>query len=62
MSPMEFVHEIRLDQAPYLLSTTPRSPESVAFAVGYKSVSTLRTLARRRRESTLTELTRSRRR
>lgn len=59
--PMNFVHEIRLDQETYLLSTTQRSSESVAFAVGYKNVSTLRTLARRCRGSTLTELTRRRR-
>lgn len=62
MSPLDFVHEIRLDQATFLLRTTHQSPESVAHAVGYANVSTLRALARRRRGSTLTELTRRSRR
>ncbi len=58
MSPLEFVHEIRLDQATFLLRTTQQSAESVALAVGYRNASTLRALVRRRRGSTLTELTR----
>lgn len=57
MSPLDFVHEIRLDQATFLLRTTQQSPESVARAVGYQNVSTLRALVRRRRGSTLTQLT-----
>ena len=62
MSPLDFLHEIRLDQATFLLRTTQQSPESVARAVGYQNVSTLRALVRRRRGSTLTELTRGKRR
>ena len=58
MSPLDFLHEIRLDHATFLLRTTQQSPESVAHAVGYKNASTLRALVRRRRGATLTELTR----
>ncbi|WP_214405982.1 GlxA family transcriptional regulator [Pseudonocardia lacus] len=58
MSPIELLHEIRLDHAVHLLRTTRRSPESVALAVGYRNVSTLRALVRKRRGSTLAELTR----
>ncbi|MFI5782930.1 GlxA family transcriptional regulator [Nocardia sp. NPDC051570] len=54
MSPLEFIQEIRLDQAAYLLRTTNRTAASVAAAVGYQNVSTLRTLVRRRRGVTLT--------
>lgn len=58
MSPLDFVHEIRIDQAIFLLRTTQRSPEAVALAVGYANVSSLRALVRRRRGATLTQLTR----
>jgi len=61
-SPLDFVHEIRIDQATFLLRTTQQSPESVALAVGYTNVSTLRALVRRRRGTTLTELSRGTRR
>lgn len=56
MSPLDFVQEIRIDQARFLLRTTQQSPESVALSVGYANVSTLRALVRRRRNATLTEL------
>jgi transcriptional regulator GlxA family with amidase domain len=56
MSPMDFVHEIRLDQATFLLRTTTRSAESIAAAVGYRNAGTLRALVRRRRGSTLSAL------
>lgn len=58
MSPLDFVHEIRIDQALFLLRTTSQSPEAVALAVGYANVSSLRALIRRRRNATLTQLTR----
>jgi transcriptional regulator GlxA family with amidase domain len=56
MSPIDFVREIRLDQATFLLRTTSLSADAVAAAVGYQNTSTLRTLARRRRGSTLSAL------
>jgi transcriptional regulator GlxA family with amidase domain len=56
MSPIDFVHEIRLDQATFLLRTTSLSADAVAAAVGYQNTSTLRALARRRRGSTLSAL------
>lgn len=58
LSPIAFVHEIRLDQATFLLRTRRVTPEQVAREVGYQNVSTLRALVRRRRSATLTELTR----
>jgi transcriptional regulator GlxA family with amidase domain len=60
MSPTEFVQEVRLDEATYLLRTSNRSAESIASAVGYQNVSTLRALVRRRRHSTLTALRQAR--
>jgi len=56
MSPVRFVQEVRLDQAVFLLRTTTRSAGAIAAAVGYQNVSTLRTLIRRRRGSTLSAL------
>jgi transcriptional regulator GlxA family with amidase domain len=53
MSPIDFVHEIRLDQATFLLRTTSLSADAVAGAVGYQNTSTLRALVRRRRGSTI---------
>ena len=45
--------EIRLDQATFLLRSTNLTPEAIATAVGYRNVSTLRSLVRRRRGGTL---------
>ena len=56
MTPMDFVHEIRLDHATFLLRTTNHSPDTVAAAVGYQNASTLRALVRRRRQSNLSTL------
>jgi transcriptional regulator GlxA family with amidase domain len=56
MSPIDFVHEIRLDQATFLLRTTSLSADAVAAAVGYQNTSTLRALVRRRRGSTISAL------
>lgn len=56
MSPIDFVHEIRLDQATFLLRTTSMSADAIATAVGYQNTSTLRALVRRRRGSTLSAL------
>ncbi|MGH3781255.1 MAG: helix-turn-helix domain-containing protein [Pseudonocardiaceae bacterium] len=65
ISPMDFVHEIRLDQATFLLRTTTMSAEAITRAVGYQHLGTLRALIRRRHGSTLTacdqELTTGRR-
>ncbi len=56
MPPIRFVQEVRLDQATVLLRTTDQTPAAVALAVGYQDVSTLRTLIRRRRHTTLAAL------
>jgi transcriptional regulator GlxA family with amidase domain len=56
MSPLNFVQEVRLDQATFLLRTTERSASSIAAAVGYQNVGTLRSLVRRRRGVTLAAL------
>jgi transcriptional regulator GlxA family with amidase domain len=56
MSPIRFVQEVRLEQATFLLRTTNQTPAAIAMAVGYQDVSTLRTLIRRRRHTTLTAL------
>ena len=53
MSPIRFVQEVRLEQATFLLRTTAQAPAAIATAVGYQDVSTLRTLIRRRRHTTL---------
>ncbi|MGD0605378.1 MAG: AraC family transcriptional regulator [Streptosporangiaceae bacterium] len=53
MSPIDFVHQIRLDQATFLLRTTNLTANAIAAAVGYQNTSTLRTLIRRERGSTL---------
>jgi transcriptional regulator GlxA family with amidase domain len=58
MSPIRFVQEVRLEQATVLLRTTDQTPAAVALAVGYQDVSTLRTLIRRRRHTTLAALRR----
>src|SRR6201996_2256451 len=56
MSPIRFVQELRLEQATVLLRTTTQTPAAIALAVGYTDVSTLRTLIRRRRHTTLAAL------
>jgi transcriptional regulator GlxA family with amidase domain len=56
MSPIAFLHEIRLDEATFLLRTTSQTVDAVAAAVGYQNTSTLRTLVRRRRGTTISAL------
>jgi transcriptional regulator GlxA family with amidase domain len=56
MSPIDFVHEIRLDQATFLLRTTNQTADAIAAAVGYQNTSTLRSLVRRRRGTTVSAL------
>lgn len=56
MSPIEFVHQVRLDQATFLLRTTSQTVDAIAAAVGYQNTSTLRALVRRRRGTTLSAL------
>jgi transcriptional regulator GlxA family with amidase domain len=56
ISPVEFVHEIRLDEATFLLRTTSRTADAIAAAVGYQNTSTLRALVRRRRGTTISAL------
>ena len=56
MSPIDFLHEIRLDEATFLLRTTSQTVDAVAAAVGYKNTSTLRALVRRRRGTTISAL------
>ncbi|HUQ58420.1 GlxA family transcriptional regulator [Lentzea sp.] len=55
-SPLDFVQDIRLDEATHLLRTTALSAESIAGRVGYRNVGTLRELVRRRRGSSLEAL------
>jgi hypothetical protein len=56
LSPVEFVNEIRLEEASFLLRSTPLSAVDIAARVGFSNVATLRTLARRRRGVTLREI------
>ncbi len=56
MSPIDFVHEIRLDEATFLLRTTSQTMDAIAAAVGYQNTSTLRALVRRRRGTTISAL------
>ncbi|MGH3204573.1 MAG: GlxA family transcriptional regulator [Streptosporangiaceae bacterium] len=56
MSPIDFLHEIRLDEATFLLRTTSQTVDAVAAAVGYRNTSTLRALVRRRRGTTISAL------
>ncbi len=60
MSPMDFVNEVRLDRATYLIRSTAASAEEVAAQVGFLNVGTLRDLIRRRRGMTIRELRRGR--
>ncbi|MFD5425467.1 GlxA family transcriptional regulator [Streptomyces sp. NPDC127084] len=56
MSPLNFLQEIRLDEATFLLRTTTLGTDAIAARVGYRNTSTLRTLVRRRRGTTLRSL------
>lgn len=56
ISPIEFVHQIRLDEATFLLRTTSQTVDAIATAVGYQNTSTLRALVRRRRGTTISAL------
>jgi transcriptional regulator GlxA family with amidase domain len=58
MSPVRFVQEVRLEQATYLLRTTSQTPDAIAAAIGYADAGTLRSLMRRRRNTTLAALRR----
>ena len=56
LSPVRFVQEVRLEQAVHLLRTTGLGPAAIAAAVGYADAGTLRSLVRRRRNTTLSAL------
>mgnify|MGYP001182391789 CR=1 FL=1 len=56
MSPIDFVHQIRLDEATFLLRTTSQTVDAIAAAVGYQNTGTLRALVRRRRGTTIRAL------
>ncbi|MGC1285706.1 MAG: helix-turn-helix domain-containing protein, partial [Streptosporangiaceae bacterium] len=56
MSPIDFVHQIRLDEATFLLRTTSQTVDAIAAAIGYQNTSTLRALVRRRRGTTISAL------
>lgn len=58
MSPLDFVNEVRLDHATYLIRSTNATAEAVAAQVGYLNVGALRDLLRRRRGMTIRELRR----
>ncbi|WP_040834182.1 GlxA family transcriptional regulator [Nocardia brevicatena] len=56
MSPRDFVNDIRLEHAAFLLRTTSLSLQAVAARVGYLNPGTLRSLVRRRRGMTIAQL------
>lgn len=56
MSPLDFITEIRLEQATYLLRTSSMTIDAIAARVGYLSGGALRDVVRRRRGMTLREL------
>lgn len=56
MSPIDFVNEIRLDHATFLLRTTRLSVDAIAGRVGFQNGSTLRGLIRKRRAMTISQL------
>ncbi len=58
LSPIEFVNEIRLDHATFLLRTTRLSVDAVAGRVGFQNGGTLRGLIRKRRSMTVSQLRR----
>lgn len=53
MSPLEFVSDVRLDEAVFLLRTTTLSVDTVATRVGFTNATALRRLVQRRRGTTL---------
>ena len=59
MSPVRFVQEVRLEQATFLLRTTNQTADAIAATVGYRDVGTLRSLIRRRRNTTMGALRRN---
>jgi transcriptional regulator GlxA family with amidase domain len=59
MSPVRFIQEVRLEHAVYLLRTTSQTPAAIAATIGYADAGTLRSLMRRRRNTTLSALRRS---
>ncbi|MGH3621125.1 MAG: GlxA family transcriptional regulator [Sciscionella sp.] len=56
MSPIDFVNEVRIDHATFLLRTTNLTVDAVATKVGYQNASTLRSLVRRRRSMTIGQI------
>ncbi len=58
ISPVRFIQDVRLEQAVHLLRTTGQTSAAIAAAVGYADAGTLRSLARRRRNTTLAALRR----
>jgi transcriptional regulator GlxA family with amidase domain len=58
MTPIEFLNEVRLDEAAYLLRSTQLTADAVAARVGFRNAGTLRSLVRRRRGVTLSSLRR----
>jgi transcriptional regulator GlxA family with amidase domain len=56
MSPLHFIHQVRLDEATFLMRDTAMSTSAIAAAVGYRDAGTLRALVRKRRNSTLRSL------
>ncbi len=56
MSPRDFVNEIRLEHATYLLHTTSLPVDVIAARVGYLNPGALRGLVRRRRGMTIAQL------
>jgi transcriptional regulator GlxA family with amidase domain len=59
MTPIQLVHHIRVEHAVQLLRSTDRGLQSIAAAVGYRNVSTLRTLMRRHADTTPAEVRRA---
>jgi transcriptional regulator GlxA family with amidase domain len=58
LSPIEFVNDIRIDHATFLLRTTKLSVDTIAGEVGFRNAGTLRSLVRRRRSTTIAALRR----